>query len=73
MIARPSTAQEVAAAIAFAREHDIEIVVQSGGHSAAGLGGADGCLVVNLSNMRGAKSIPGLARPGRTAGRSSGS
>jgi FAD/FMN-containing dehydrogenase len=58
VIARPSTSQEVAAAIAFAREHDLEIVVQSGGHSAAGLGGTDGCLVVNLSNMRGVKADP---------------
>src|SRR5438105_8822889 len=58
VIARPSTSQEVAAVIAFAREHDLEIVVQSGGHSAAGLGGTDGCLVVNLSNMRGVTVDP---------------
>src|SRR5438105_6548671 len=58
VIARPSTSQEVAAVIAFAREHDLEIVVQSGGHSAAGLGGTDGCLVVNLSNMRGVTADP---------------
>ena len=58
VIARPSTSQEVAASIAFAREHDLEIVVQSGGHSAAGLGGTDGCLLVNLSNMRGVKADP---------------
>ena len=32
--------------------------MQSGGHSAAGLGGSDGCLVVNLSNMRGVKADP---------------
>jgi FAD/FMN-containing dehydrogenase len=32
--------------------------VQSGGHSAAGLGGTDGCLVVNLSNMRGVAVDP---------------
>jgi FAD/FMN-containing dehydrogenase len=58
VIARPTTSEEVAAAIAFAREHDLEIVVQSGGHSVAGLGGTDGCLVVNLSNMRGVKADP---------------
>jgi len=58
VIARPSNAQEVAAAIAFASEHDLEVVVQSGGHSAAGLGGTDGCLVVNLSNMRGVEVDP---------------
>src|SRR5438105_5512737 len=58
VIARPSTPQEVAAAIAFAREHHLEIVVQSGGHSAAGLAGTDGCLVVHLSSMRGVKADP---------------
>ena len=62
VIARPSEPQEVAAAIAFGREHDLELVVQSGGHSAAGLGGRDGCLVINLSNMRGVEVDPGARR-----------
>ena len=53
VIVRPTTAEQVAMAIRFAREHDLEIVVKSGGHSAAGLKGADGCLVVDLSEMRG--------------------
>jgi len=53
VIVRPTTAEQVATAIRFAREHDLEIVVKSGGHSAAGLKGADGCLVVDLSEMRG--------------------
>ena len=57
-IARPRNAQEIAAAVAFARDHDLEIAVQSGGHAAAGLAGRDGGLVVNLSNMRGAKVDP---------------
>jgi FAD/FMN-containing dehydrogenase len=58
VIARPGNAQEVAAAVAFAREHDLEIAVQSGGHSAAGLAGRDGGLVINLSNMRGVDADP---------------
>lgn len=58
VIARPRDAQEVAAAIAFARAHDLEIQVQSGGHSARGLAGNDGGLVVNLSNMRGVEADP---------------
>ena len=58
VIARPRNAQEVAAAVAFAREHDLEIAVQSGGHAAAGLAGRDGGLVVNLSNMRGVEVDP---------------
>ena len=53
VIAHPANALEVAAAVAFGREHDLEIAVQSGGHAAAGLGGRDGGLVINLSNMRG--------------------
>ncbi len=58
VIARPRNAQEVAAAVAFAREHDLEIAVQSGGHAAAGLAGPDGSLVINLSNMRGVEVDP---------------
>jgi len=58
VIARPRNAQEVAAAVAFAREHDLEIAVQSGGHAAAGLAGPDGGLVINLSNMRGVEADP---------------
>ena len=53
VIARPRTAQEVAGAIGFAREHDLEITVRSGGHSASGLGGLDGGLLVDMSAMRG--------------------
>jgi FAD/FMN-containing dehydrogenase len=58
VIARPVNAQEVAAAVAFAREHDLEIAVQSGGHAAAAFGGRDGGLVINLSNMRGVEVDP---------------
>src|SRR5512146_3326046 len=53
LIARPTTAQEVIAAVRFAREHDLEITVRSGGHSASGLGGANGGLLVDMSAMRG--------------------
>jgi hypothetical protein len=67
VIARPASASEVAAAIAFGREHDLEIAVQSGGHAAAGLAGPDGSLVINLSNMRGVVVQPG-ARTARANG-----
>ena len=49
----PVDRREVATAIRFAREHDLEITVRSGGHSAAGLGGANGGLLVDMSGMRG--------------------
>jgi len=58
VIVRPMTAEQVTMAIRFAREHDLEIVVKSGGHSAAGLKGSDGCLVVDLSEMRGVEVDP---------------
>ncbi len=53
VIARPTTAEQVAAAVAFGREHGLEITVRSGGHSAAGLGGANDGLLVDMSSMRG--------------------
>ncbi len=53
VIVRPTTPQQIAAAVQFAREHDLEIVVKSGGHSAAGLKGSDGSFVIDLSEMRG--------------------
>ena len=58
VIVRPTTATKVATAVRFAREHGLEIVVKSGGHSAAGLKGTDGCLVVDLSDMRGVEVDP---------------
>jgi FAD/FMN-containing dehydrogenase len=58
VIVRPTTAQEVATAVQFGREHGLEIVVKSGGHSAAGLKGADGSLLVDLSLMRGVAVDP---------------
>ncbi len=58
VIARPMNAQEVAAAIAFGREHDLHIAVQSGGHAAAAFAGPDGGIVINLSNMRGVEADP---------------
>ena len=67
VIARPSSADEVATAIRFAREHDLEITVRSGGHSASGLGGANGGLLVDMSAMRGVEVDP-RARTARANG-----
>ena len=58
VIARPSSAAEVATAVQFAREHDLEITVRSGGHSAYGFGGANGGLLVDMSGMRGVEADP---------------
>jgi FAD/FMN-containing dehydrogenase len=67
VIARPSNAEEVAAAVRFAREHDLEITVRSGGHSAAGFRGADGGLLIDMSRMRGVVVDPS-ARTARANG-----
>ena len=58
VIARPTSAEEVAATVQFAREHDLEITVRSGGHSAAGLAGANGGLLVDMSAMQGVVADP---------------
>jgi len=43
---------DVITCVRFAREHGPEIAVRGGGHNAAGLGVADGALVIDLSAMR---------------------
>jgi FAD/FMN-containing dehydrogenase len=58
VIVRPATADKVASAVRFARDHDLVIAVQSGGHSAAGLRGPDGGLVIDMSAMRGVEVDP---------------
>ena len=58
VIVRPTTAEKVATAVRFARDHDLVIAVRSGGHSAAGLRGPDGGIVIDLSAMRGVVADP---------------
>jgi FAD/FMN-containing dehydrogenase len=67
VIARPSSPAEVAVAIAFAREHELEITVRSGGHSATGFRGVDGGLLIDMSAMRGVEVDP-VARTARVNG-----
>ena len=49
VVARCSNADDVVAAIAFAREHGLDVAVRGGGHSAAGKGSCDDGIVIDLS------------------------
>jgi FAD/FMN-containing dehydrogenase len=51
-IAKCRDTADVIACVRFARAHDVEMTVRSGGHNAAGLGIADGALVIDLSMLR---------------------
>lgn len=51
-LVRCAGAQDVAAAVTFAAEHDLPVSVRSGGHSYAGLSVSDGALALDLSGMR---------------------
>ena len=52
VIAQCTTARQVAAAIAFAREAGLEISVRGGGHNFAGFAVNDDGLMIDLSQMR---------------------
>ena len=51
-IARCEDVGDVAVALAFAQEHDLEIAVRGGGHNPAGHCAVDDGLVIDLSRMR---------------------
>jgi FAD/FMN-containing dehydrogenase len=52
LIARCSGTADVAAAVRFARDHDLEIAVRGGGHNVSGTAVCDAGIVVDLSAMR---------------------
>ena len=72
LITRCRTTQDVAHAVIFAREHDLEIAVRSGGHSVPGYSVSDGGMMIDLSQMNQIRVDPvhGTARvqPGATNG-----
>ena len=67
VIARPTNADDVAAAIRFARDNDLEIAVRSGAHSNSGHSTTDGGLVIDMSRMRGV-TVDAGARTARANG-----
>lgn len=67
VIAQCESAADVAAAVRFGREHDLEVAVRGGGHSVAGLAVNDGGLVVDLRRMH-AVTVDPQARTARVGG-----
>jgi hypothetical protein len=58
LIARCADAGDVAAAIGFARRHDLLLAVRGGGHNGGGLGVCDDGVVVDLSALRTVEPSP---------------
>jgi FAD/FMN-containing dehydrogenase len=52
LIVRCAAAEDVRAAILFARRHGLPIAVRSGGHSTAGASSIEGGLLIDLSQMK---------------------
>ena len=67
LIAPCASPGEVAAAIGFARRHDVTVAVRGGGHHGAGLGVVDDGLVIDLSPMKDIRVDP-RARTARVGG-----
>lgn len=59
LIVRPTDADDVIAAVNFARDNRLPISVRGGGHNVAGHGTTDGGIVIDLSLMRGIRVNPG--------------
>ncbi len=58
LVAQCASADDVAAIVGFAREHDLPLAVRGGGHNGAGLGTVDDGVVIDLSPMRGIEVDP---------------
>ena len=67
LIAQCASANDVAAAIRFARERDLPIAVRGGGHNGGGLGSVDDGVVIDLSPMK-AISVDADTRTVRVGG-----
>ena len=53
LIARCTSAEDVVAAVNFARERALDVAVRGGAHSAPGYGTCDGGIVIDLAPMKG--------------------
>ena len=61
VIARCRNAGDVAAAVCFARDHNLPLAIRSGGHNVAGYAVCDGGVMIDLSLMNGVRVTPDLA------------
>jgi FAD/FMN-containing dehydrogenase len=62
LITRPSSTEDVAAAIAFARAQGLELSVRGGGHGYPGKAVVDGGVVIDLSRLAGVRVDPDARR-----------
>jgi hypothetical protein len=67
LIAKCAGTADVAAAIRFAREHDLPLAIRGGGHNGGGLGIVDDGVVIDLSLLRDV-SVDPEARTARVGG-----
>src|SRR5688572_24405946 len=67
LIAQPSNAEDVQAAVTFARAHNLLVAVKCGGHSHSGQSTCDRGLQIDLSGLRGVRVDP-TTRRARVAG-----
>jgi FAD/FMN-containing dehydrogenase len=58
LIARCTSADDVAAAVRFARDHDLLLAVRGGGHNIAGNAVCEGGLMIDLSPMKAVRVDP---------------
>ena len=72
LIVRVADTADVVRVVTYAREHEIELAVRSGGHSAVGLCSSDGGIVLDLHDMRAldidAPRRTAWVQPGLTSG-----
>jgi FAD/FMN-containing dehydrogenase len=66
VVVRPSSVDDVVAAVRFGRDRDLEIAIRGGGHSAVGHSTSDGGIVIDLARLNDVSVDPDrrLARAG---------